>query len=295
MNNIFGRGAGIVFGLAVLATPILAEDLPAVPAMAGGGADWKLVWSDEFNQPDGSRPDPANWGLETGGNGWGNNELEYYTDRTNNARIEDGKLVIEARTENYGGKNITSARMLTKGKWSWTYGRFEARIKIPRGQGIWPAFWMMGNSIGSAGWPTCGEIDIMENIGKEPGKVHGTIHGPGYSGDAGIGGPFALPEGAKFADDFHVYSVDCESNVITWLVDNQPYFRVTPASLPKGREWVYNHPKFLLLNLAVGGGWPGYPDKTTTLPQQMVVDYVRVYTRAVPAEVPAPLQARAAN
>ena len=295
MNKIYGQGAGVVFSLAAFATTLWAGNLPATPPLAGAGGDWKLVWSDEFNQPDGSRPDPAKWSFETGGNGWGNNELEYYTDRTNNAVIADGKLVIQAQTEKYGGKTITSARLLTKNKGSWTYGRFEARIKIPRGQGIWPAFWMLGTDVGSAGWPTCGEIDIMENIGKEPGKVHGTVHGPGYSGGDGIGGPFSLPDGATFADDFHVYAVDCESNVITWYVDNQPYFRVTPASLPKGRAWVYNRPKFLLLNLAVGGGWPGYPDKTTTLPQQLVVDYVRVYTRALPAEAAAPLPAGAAN
>ena len=295
MNKIYGQGAGVVFSLAAFATTLWAGNLPATPPLAGAGGDWKLMWSDEFNQPDGSRPDPAKWSFETGGNGWGNNELEYYTDRTNNAVIADGKLVIQAQPENYGGKTITSARLLTKNKGAWTYGRFEARIKIPRGQGIWPAFWMLGTDVASAGWPTCGEVDIMENIGKEPGKVHGTVHGPGYSGGDGIGGPFSLPDGATFADDFHVYAVDCESNVITWFVDSQPYFRITPASLPKGRAWVYNHPKFLLLNLAVGGGWPGYPDKTTTLPQQMVVDYVRVFTRALPAEAAAPLPAGAAN
>lgn len=283
MNRIVGQAAGIIFGLAAVVTSTWAGDGPAGVAMAAGGGDWKLAWSDEFNQPDGTSPDPAKWGFETGGNGWGNNELEYYTARTNNAVIMDGKLVIQARPENYGGKPITSARLLTKDKWSWTYGRFEARIKIPRGQGIWPAFWMLGTNIGTASWPACGEIDIMENIGREPGKVHGTIHGPGYSGDAGIGGPYSLPAGGTFADDFHVYTVDCESNSIVWYVDHQPYFKVTPARLPKGTAWVYNHPKFLLLNLAVGGGWPGYPDKTTTLPQQMVVDYVRVYTRAAPS------------
>ena len=271
------------FGLAVGVASIVAVERPATPAGTGGGGGWKLVGSDEFNQPDGSRPDATKWGFETGGNGWGNNELEYYTDRTNNARIEAGKLVIEAKTEEYGGRNITSARMLTRNTGSWTFGRFEARIKIPRGQGIWPAFWMLGANIGSASWPACGEIDIMENIGKEPGKVHGTVHGPGYSGDAGIGRPFSLADGGKFADDFHVYTVDCESNAITWYVDNQSYFKLTPANLPKGAEWVYNHPKFLLLNLAVGGGWPGYPDSTTALPQQMVVDYVRVYARDVTA------------
>ena len=241
---------------------------------------WKLVWSDEFNQPDGSAPDPAKWRYDIGGTGWGNNELEYYTARTNNARIEHGHLVIEARQENYGGKNYTSARLLTKGKWSWTYGRIEARIKVPRGQGIWPAFWMMGANVDSAGWPSCGEIDIMENIGREPGTVHGTIHGPGYSGPGGIGGPFVLQGGASFADDFHLFAIQWETNRIRWFVDNEPYFSAAPASLPAGAQWVFKAPQFLLLNVAVGGGWPGNPNPTISFPQQMLVDYVRVYAAA---------------
>jgi len=239
---------------------------------------WSLVWSDEFTQADGSAPDPAKWGYDVGGNGWGNNELEYYTSsRTNNARIEGGQLVIEARQESFGGKNFTSARLLTKGKWAWTYGRIEARIKIPRGQGLWPAFWMLGANIDSVSWPTCGEIDIMENIGVETNKVHGTIHGPGYSGGNGIGGPMTLP-GAAFADDFHVYAVVWETNRIRWYVDGQQFFSVTPASLPGATTWVFTQPQFLILNVAVGGNWPGNPDGTTVFPQRMTVDYVRVYT-----------------
>ncbi len=252
---------------------------PAATAPAG---DWRLVWSDEFNQPDGSAPDATKWSYETGGNGWGNHELEYYTSRTNNARIEAGKLVIEAREESFSGKNYTSARLLTKGKHAWTYGRIEARMKIPHGQGIWPAFWMLGANIASTSWPTCGEIDIMENIGREPGLIHGTVHGPGYSGSGGIGGPASLPGGSAFADDFHVYSIEWETNRIRWSVDGQPYFTVTPASLPPGTKWVYNQPQFMLLNLAVGGAWPGNPNATTILPQRMVVDYVRVYQKSVP-------------
>src|SRR4051812_7631272 len=159
----------------------------ALPALCH--ADWKLVWNDEFTQPDGSLPDAAKWNFDLGRgeSGWGNNELEYYTKRTNNIRVEGGQLVIEACREKLSGAAFTSARILTKT--SWTYGRFEARIKIPYGQGIWPAFWMLGTNIAAAGWPDCGEIDIMENIGREPKLVHGTIHGPGYSGDHGIGGP----------------------------------------------------------------------------------------------------------
>ena len=269
--------------LAVVVPPMMAGNWQLANAEpAAATQDWKLVWSDEFNQAEGSAPDASKWSYEMGGNGWGNNELEYYTDRTNNVRIEDGKLVIEARAEAFSGKNYTSARLLTKGKWSWTYGRIEARIKIPRGQGIWPAFWMLGTNIGAAGWPACGEIDIMENIGREPALIHGTVHGPGYSGSGGIGGPAALPGGAVFADGFHVYAIECESNRISWFVDDQPYFNLTPARLPQKAQWGFNQPKFLLLNLAVGGAWPGNPNAETTFPQRLVVDYVRIYDKIAP-------------
>lgn len=240
------------------------------------GQNWTLVWSDEFDQADGSAPDVTKWGHEVGGTGWGNNELEYYTDGTTNCWITNSMLVIEARQQSYGGKSYTSARLLTKGKWSWTYGRIEGRIKIPRGQGLWPAFWTLGTNIGSVNWPTCGEIDIMENIGKETNTVHGTAHGPGYSGGNGIGGPYTLSSGA-FADDFHVYAIEWETNRIQWFVDGQPYFTITASRLQPGSNWVFNAPQFVLLNVAVGGNWPGSPDGTTTFPQRMYVDYVRVY------------------
>ena len=245
--------------------------------------NWTLVWSDEFNGPNGSAADPAKWTLETGGNGWGNNELEYYTNRLQNAQIQNGNLVITARAEKYTGpdgvtRDYTSARLKTQGKFSQTYGRFEARIKIPYGQGLWPAFWMLGSDIDQIGWPSCGEIDIMENIGREPAIVHGTIHGPGYSGAGGIGTAFTLPSG-RFADDFHVFAVEWEPNVIRFYVDDNLYATRTPADLPKNTQWVYNKPFFLLLNVAVGGGWPGSPDATTVFPQVMTVDYLRVYQR----------------
>jgi len=265
----------VILCLIFMAAPWTA--VRAAPAAAADG--WHLVWSDEFNQPAGTAPEASNWGYDLGGNGWGNNELEYYTARTNNARIEDGTLVMEARAEKFSGRDFTSARLLTAGKRSWTYGRFEARMKIPRGQGIWPAFWMLGTNIDSAGWPACGEIDIMENVGKEPATVHGTVHGPGYSGSGGIGGPVKLSGGAAVADDFHIFAVDCETNCITWSMDGTRYFTVTPANLPAHSRWVFNEPKFLILNLAVGGGWPGNPDSTTTFPQCLVVDYVRVYEK----------------
>ena len=284
MNRIVWQCGGGFSFLAILVTPLMAGTgltHPGDPNLNLTGTSssdgWTLVWSDEFNQPDGSAPDSTKWGYVTGGKGWGNHELEYYTSGTNNARIEDGKLVIEARQESFGGRNYTSARLQTKGKWSWTYGRIEARIKVPRGQGLWPAFWMLSANTDSVGWPACGEIDIMENLGREPGMIHGTVHGPGYSGAKGIGGPFTLPGGAAFADDFHVFAIECETNCIRWFVDDQPYFTVTPASLPGGTRWVFNQPKFVLLNLAVGGGWPGNPDGATAFPQRMLVDYVRVY------------------
>ncbi|MGN6552620.1 MAG: family 16 glycosylhydrolase [Verrucomicrobiota bacterium] len=268
------------FSAVRLAALLLTGVLLLRNASAQNLPGWSLVWSDEFTQADGTAPDPAKWGYDIGGNGWGNSELEYYTARTNNVRIEGGQLVIEARAENYQGKDYTSGRILTRDKWSWAYGRFEARIKIPRGQGIWPAFWMLGSNIGSVNWPTCGEIDIMENIGREPNIVHGTIHGPGYSAGNSIGGPCTLPGGGAYADDFHIYAVEWETNRIRWYMDNQLYFTVTPSSLPSGTQWVFTQPQFLLLNLAVGGTWPGYPDGTTVFPQRMTVDYVRVYTRS---------------
>ncbi|MGC9357254.1 MAG: glycoside hydrolase family 16 protein [Anaerolineae bacterium] len=235
---------------------------------------WLLVWSDEF---DGESIDPENWTYDIGGSGWGNAELQYYTDRPENARIEDGQLIIEARreTERFQGREYTSARIKTQGLQTWTYGRIEARIQIPRGQGIWPAFWMLGEDIATNSWPGCGEIDIMENIGREPKIIHGTVHGPGYSGANGVGNSYRHPEGAAFADDFHLYAVEWEPEEIRWYVDDEHYGTVTREDVPG--EWVYDHPFFLILNVAVGGHWPGYPDDTTPFPQQMRIDYVRIY------------------
>lgn len=248
-------------------------------APAQGTNGWTLVWADEFTQANGTSPDSAKWAYDIGDNGWGNNEWQYYTSRTNNVRIENNQLVIEAKAESYMGANYTSARLKTQGKASWTYGRIEARIKIPRGQGIWPAFWMLGTNITTPGngWPNCGEIDILENIGREPTIVHGTVHGPGYSGANGIGGSYSLPGNPAFADDFHVYAVEWTTNQIKWFVDGTQFFTLTPANLPNGAAWVFNAPQFLILNVAVGGNWPGYPDGTTVFPQRMTVDYVRVY------------------
>lgn len=245
---------------------------------------WTLTWSDEFNGANGSPPDPANWVLETGGRGWGNQELETYTNRLENAQIQNGDLVIIARREAFTGtdgiaRDYTSARLKTAGKFSQKYGKFEARIKIPFGRGIWPAFWMLGDNISSVGWPMCGEIDIMENIGRQPSVIHGSMHGPGASGARAMTAIYTLAGGAKFSDDYHTFTVEWEPNIARFYVDGYLYSTKTTADLPAGATWVYDHPFFVLLNVAVGGAWPGSPDATTTFPQRMLVDYVRVYAR----------------
>ncbi|MEV6527026.1 family 16 glycosylhydrolase [Longispora sp. NPDC051575] len=242
-------------------------------ALAPGGAPLAASWGDEFDRPAGTAPDSTKWRHDLGAGGWGNHELQTYTNSTANAAHDgQGHLVITARKEANG--SYTSARLLTAATFTQTYGTFEANIRIPRGQGIWPAFWMLGE--GST-WPDRGEIDIMENIGREPSTVYGTIHGPGYSGAGGKGGSRTLPNGEKLADNFHRYGVEWSPDLIVWKLDGQEYFRVTPAAIP-GRTWVFNHPFFMIMNVAVGGDWPGYPDASTAFPQQMVVDYVRVQT-----------------
>jgi beta-glucanase (GH16 family) len=258
--------------LAVLHQPAQSQD----DAAARHATVWRLVWSAEFQGPAGSAPDPAIWTYDLGtNNGWGNNEKENYTNSTGNAFLDGaGHLIIQAIATRDGG--FTSARLKTQGLYSVTYGKIEMRARIPFGQGLWPAFWMLGSDIDSVGWPHCGEIDIMENIGKEPSTVHGTVHGPGYSGN-GIGAPFLLPDGQRFADDFHTFAVVWGPESVDFLVDNTPYKTVTTADLPPGAQWVFTHPFFLILNVAVGGNWPGYPDATTQFPQQMVVEYIRVY------------------
>jgi len=274
--------------IAVLAavSPLFLSLPASAQGTASGSKDgkWKLIWSDEFNGPNGSGVDSSKWVVEVGGKGWGNEELEYYTSRRQNAYLHDGNLVIEARRENYTGtdgvsRNYTSGRLKTAGKFSQAYGCFEARIKIPSGQGMWPAFWMLGDDIDQLGWPACGEIDIMENIGKEPSTIHGSIHGPGYIGGAGIEARYELQDRRHFADDFHVFAVEWEPNAIRFYVDDQLYVTRTRSDLRPGWKWVFDHPFFLLLNVAVGGDWPGNPDATTVFPQTMLVDYVRVYQR----------------
>lgn len=266
-----------------------SELLPSTRHLAA--ERWNLAWSDEFDGANGSRPDPSKWKFEVGGNGWGNHELEYYTDRPENSRMEDGKLIIEARREDYTGKDgvmrqYTSARLVTHGTFSQAYGRFAARIKLPRGQGMWPAFWLLGDDIEKVSWPDCGEIDIMENIGKEPASMHGSLHGPGYSGELDFTSTYKLPGGPKFSDDFHVFAIEWEPNVVRFHVDGYLYATFVPAQLPSGKKWVFDHSFFIILNLAVGGDWPGSPDSRTEFPQQMLVDYVRVYKETPHTERP---------
>lgn len=240
---------------------------------------YELVWSDEFDYE--GLPDSAVWSFEEGASGWGNNELQYYTsDRLENARVENGLLTIEARKEIYKGSQYTSARLITYPKLSWTYGKIEASIKLPYGQGIWPAFWVLGDAIfEGTSWPESGEIDIMEMIGGGAGKdnvVHGTIHyADANNNHAQYGGSYTLNEGI-FADTFHVFSIEWTSTQIKWFVDGIQYH---VASLTPNYLTELKKDFFLLLNIAVGGNWPGYPDSSTRFPQQMQVDYVRVYQK----------------
>ncbi len=246
--------------------------------------NWQLAWSDEFNGAAGSGVDTSKWVYETGGTGWGNGESEYYTNRTDNVYLEQDPanpnnrfLVIKALKENYENQSYTSGRIKTQGKYSFTYGKVEMRAKLPQGQGIWPAFWMLGDNIDSVGWPNSGEVDIMEFVGYSPTNVYGTIHGPEYNGAGGLGTSYTYPAG--FSNDFHTYGIEWEPNVIRWYFDGQLFQTRTLDDL-SGRQWVFDHNFFILLNLAVGGAWPGYPDATTVFPQKYTVDYVRVYQRA---------------
>jgi len=232
-------------------------------------------WADEFDGPANALPDPAKWTYDLGNNnGWGNRELETYTNLVQNVHVDgSGHLIIHV---DQSGATYTSARIKTQGLLSARYGRIEARIRLPFGQGIWPAFWMLGTNITSVGWPQCGEIDVMENIGREPSINHGSLHGPGYSGGNSVTGLFTLPGGTKFSDDFHVFAVQWAAQSVAFSVDGNTYRTVTPGSLPSGAAWVFDNPFFLILNVAVGGNFPGNPDASTQFPQDMVVDYVRV-------------------
>jgi beta-glucanase (GH16 family) len=245
----------------------------------------RLVWSDEFNGPSGAPPDPAKWQLQTGGNGWGNQELEYYTARSRNAALDGaGHLAITARAESYTGpdsqsRSYTSARMQTEGLFQTAYGRIEARLKLPAGRGLWPAFWALGQNHDSVGWPWCGEVDIMENLGGDPFTAYGSLHGPApgaHDGEYGL--TATVRSKSSLAAAFHVFGVTWSPGRIVFTLDGVAYATRTPASLAPGQKWVFNQPFYLLLNLAVGGQWPGRPSAATHFPATMFVDWVRVYS-----------------
>jgi beta-glucanase (GH16 family) len=271
----------------------------AQPQPAAASPDgYTLVWYDEFNSTDGTTPDPKKWNYDLGGNGWGNHELEFYTNHPQNAQIKSGNLVITAQKESVtdkdGTRDYTSARIKTQNLFAQAYGRFESRIKIPKGEGMWPAFWMLGEDISTISWPRCGEIDIMENIGKEPAAVHASLHGPAAPGTdpankkatADLTQKFSLLGNPNLSDDFHIYAVEWEPTAVRFFIDKENYATFTRAEWPRSALWPFDHKFFVILNLAVGGDWPGPPDANTVFPQQMLVDYVRVYSRDASDSMP---------
>lgn len=235
---------------------------------------YSLVWADEFN---GTSLDMDSWNYDVGDGcpncGWGNNELEYYT-AGENLTLQDGKMIIEARSETKGGKNYTSSRIKTQNKKSFKFGRIDIRAKVPKGKGVWPAIWMLGNNISTVSWPKCGEMDIMELLGQEPNKVYSTVHyGPG---PGSIQISRSKTAAVPYSDDFHLFSLIWEADRMRYLVDNELISEVKKSDLG-GNTYPFNEPFFLLINVAIGGNWPGSPDATTRLPQWMMVDYVRVF------------------
>lgn len=236
------------------------------------GTTWQLLWSDEFNET--GALNASNWTYDLGAGGWGNNELQEYTNTADNVISEDGVLKIIAQKIPMNGYDaFTSARVKTLGLFSETYGRFEARIKTPSGAGIWPAFWLLGDSVETVGWPQCGEIDIMELVGQRPNIISGTIHGPGNFGTGGIGKTFGYAN-ERFDGDFHLFAIEWGVDYLDFYVDDNLYQRITPGDV---EEWVFNEPFHIILNVAVGGNLVGFPTSSTPFPQTMEVDYVRVY------------------
>jgi beta-glucanase (GH16 family) len=236
---------------------------------------YTLVWNDEFS---GTTLNMNNWNQEVGNgsNGWGNNELEYYTNSTKNIFVSNGNLIIEARKESISGFNYSSGRMTTQNKKSFTFGRIDIRAKLPVGKGLWPALWALGNNISGVGWPACGEIDIMELIGTYPGRTYGTMHWKTATGDhASKGDQYNLSSG-NFSQQFHVFSIIWSQDTIKWLVDDQLFLTTTKADVAEA-NYPFNALQFFIFNVAVGGNWPGSPDANTAFPQRMFVDYVRVF------------------
>ena len=265
------KGTGTIINENLLYFPV---DNTVGYATASSYPGKTLVWSDEF---DGNTINTAAWTFETGNNnGWGNAELENYTGRTQNAFVSKGNLIIEARKESLAGSAYTSARMITKNKQVFTYGRIDIRAKVPTGKGIWPALWMLGNNIDQAGWPACGEMDIMELVGQEPNKVHGTLHwGANTTLHASKEAGYVLPSGT-FDQQFHVFSMVWVKDQVQIYIDDILYNTITTSNTA-GSNYPFNSNFFFIFNVAVGGTWPGPPDANTVFPQRMIVDYVRVF------------------
>ncbi len=234
-----------------------------------------LTFEDNFDTDGSLNTATWNFDIGTGENGWGNNELQYYTDRLENAKVEDGILHITARKEPFSGSGYTSARITTKGKIEQQYGRFEARLQLPWGQGVWPAFWLLGNNIDEVSWPQCGEIDIMEYRGQDPSTLIGSVHGPGYSAGQAVSKEYVLPND-RFDTDFHIFGIEWGPDFINYYVDDVLYNQITPEDVEG--EWVFDRPFYILLNLAIGGNFLGPPNENTVFPQTLKVDYVRVYS-----------------
>jgi beta-glucanase (GH16 family) len=259
---------------AIITTLILIGNISLVSLKANAETttdNWELTWSDEFN---GDKVNPSNWTYDIDGHGWGNNELEYYTDRPENARVEDGNLIIEARKESYKDSQYTSARLKSEGLQNFIYGKVEARIKLPEGQGLWPAFWMLGSNMASVGWPDCGEIDIMEHINSSE-DIYGTAHWNAHDGVQyqSYGGQTKID-----VTKYHNYSVEWSPSSIKWFVDDTMYKEFDITNSVNGTA-SFHKPFFILLNMAVGGNWPKNPDSSTEFPAKMYVDYVRVYNQ----------------
>ncbi len=272
-----------------LITPVLVSTLLILSVFTFTGCEvdqtqnledrnYSLTWSDEFDGAAGTAPDAGNWSYDvgTGDNGWGNQELQFYTERTDNVALDgQGNLVITAKRESFGGMPFTSGRIKTQGLFEQAYGRFEARLKTPFGPGMWPAFWLLGSNIDAVNWPQCGEIDVMELRGQQPNEIAGSVHGPGYSAGDAVTKDFSLENEGRFDDDFYVYAIEWGEDYLDFFVDDFLYQRITPDDVDG--EWVFNQPFFMLLNVAVGGTYVGFPTSETPFPQSMTIDYVRVY------------------
>lgn len=275
--SIFIFSASLLFCLSCCSKKTSTSSTnPPRPTPLPVATTYQLVWSDEFNKD--GLPDNTKWGYDVGGNGWGNNELQYYTNsRSENARVVSGNLIIEARKENFTGRNYTSARLLTKNKAQWTYGKFDIRAKLPKGTGMWPAIWLLSAN-DPLHWPDDGELDIMEEVGFDQNVIHGTAHNKLYNGANGQqrGGNKLVPD----ADNaFHVYSIEWTTNQVIWSIDSTQYFTYNDPGLSLN-AWPYYNDFFMILNVAVGGNWGGQKGVDDSIfPQQMLVDYVRVYQK----------------